>query len=96
MSAEASQEPSEPSREPDITEAEIETRSGPALSELPSCASCHYYAATPFKSGECRRNAPTPAILANAIDTAHWPRVDPTDWCGEYARRWSDVRRLRD
>lgn len=29
---------------------------------------------------ECRRNAPAPGLMANAS----WPRVELSDWCGEF------------
>ena len=52
----------------------------------PSCSSCAYYV-----TGECHRHAPGAVTYATGgdkrvVDIA-WPKVEPGDWCGDYAAR---------
>jgi hypothetical protein len=57
-----------------------------------SCASCEFSQAVK-DALECRRRAP-PAIpfFTDTSGSANWPRVQPTDWCGDYVEL-ADKRR---
>jgi len=55
----------------------------PMDSNEEGCENCHF-----SRNGECRRRPPTPVIAGFAVSrAAQWPRVEATDWCGEFEPR---------
>lgn len=46
-----------------------------------SCQSCIY--AVKSEGWECHRNAPRPTLDR---ESAWWPYVEATNWCGEYVK----------
>ena len=60
-----------------------------------SCATCEF--SQPIEGadyGECRRHAP-PAMVyfADTSSLASWPRIRPTDWCGDFVELTDKKRR---
>ena len=59
-----------------------------------SCSTCEYSQAVKDADyGECRRHAPPAISFRDAAALAIWPRVKPTDWCGDYETRRRQKRR---
>ena len=46
------------------------------------CSGCRYYLERKRKSGECRRFPPQSRAASET-----WPKVNDTDWCGEFQDR---------
>lgn len=55
------------------------------------CYACLFFETTHMDLGVCRRYAPRPDYTAakalNGVPV--WPRVKPTDWCGEWVRNFA-------
>jgi hypothetical protein len=53
--------------------------------DLPAnCGACAYRPPLPLPGTFCRRHAPSPG--QDEFDIVHWPKVRPTDRCGDGAQ----------
>jgi len=54
------------------------------------CKNCIFVNQLELGGYECRIKAPVLNLEYEGIDIGYWPRVQGTDWCGEFKKR-SDI-----
>jgi hypothetical protein len=52
------------------------------------CGGCLFFVPEERHRGECRRYAPRSSFVSEEVEgESEWPRVDDSDWCGEFERK---------